>query len=120
MLVFAVGYPVAVFLEGFLLGAAQPFIPLAFSSTLQQLMHFALIFFATLPLVQFCWKIQFWDALFFCAAAYSLEHIGYAATSILSFLLERNGFSLPMLILPLGIKGLVIFAAKTEACRPQK
>ena len=84
-------FPAAVYLEGLLVGQIRAIAVGDAASLLLQIGHFTLLFLATIPLVMLCWEIELRNAVFFCAAGYSLEHIGYAVTSIAIFILRSNG-----------------------------
>ena len=84
-------FPAAVYLEGLLVGLIRAIAVGDAASLLLQIGHFTLLFLATIPLVMLCWEIELRNAVFFCAAGYSLEHIGYAVTSIAIFILRSNG-----------------------------
>lgn len=113
--VFAAAYPAAVFAEGLavsrLAGGA--------ADVLFQMGHFALIFFATVPLAMFCWKIDVREAVFFCTAGYCLEHIGYAVVNIFGFILLGFGISLSEALRWLFLKGAVMIFVYWILLRPK-
>ena len=80
--------------------------------TLSALTFFTLVFFLTIPLILFCWKVDLRTTFFYATAGYCMEHISNALVGIVQFVLKLF-FTVPLLVnwivFSILLKGIIVF-----------
>ena len=79
--------------------------------TLSTLIFFTVVFFLSIPLILFCWKVDLRTAFFYATAGYCMEHMSNAFVGIVRFVLELF-FTIPLvvdrIVLSILLKGIIV------------
>lgn len=95
LLAYLLAYPAACVGLGYFAVYIDGFIQYEIFRNLFQIGYFAVMFFLSVPLVMLCWRISLCDAIFFCIAGYSVEHIANVFVTVLMFIISGAGIEVP-------------------------
>lgn len=97
-LLYVVGYPMLWFGLGYVATDLNGILDYEIWPSVLQIFYFAFMFFMSIPLVMFCWRISLRDAIFYCIAGYSVEHMCNAIVTIVQFVLSRCAPTVPRIV----------------------